>query len=318
MKRTSGGFTLIELLVVVAIIALLISILLPSLQTAREQAKRVVCGSNLRSIAQAMVNYSVQNRDVVPAHQGPEPDYVFIKGSTSIMAPGNQWHLGELLLPQMNTAGPPRNGPGQTFLDQDLFDTKAVGRVFYCPSTGNGVNSDPNFPTWGNPNTVGSFMDYAQFWNYIGIASIRVGRQLYATQPQGVFQVLDDDVNVIPGNPTNPSDPSALVSLPYSASRDDHLKMPNSSVEVPLFGEYMTSFNRQAATIRSDFLAGRLKPEGGNHPWTGHTSGGPTPNGGNFGYVDGHVEWRTSAKLRPRLLIDRVFVGGSVRPTYWW
>ena len=56
-RQAKSAFTLIELLVVVAIIALLISILLPSLSRAREQARIATCLSGLRSIGQATVSY---------------------------------------------------------------------------------------------------------------------------------------------------------------------------------------------------------------------------------------------------------------------
>ena len=56
--QRSRGFTLIELLVVVAIIALLISILLPNLGKAKEQANRVYCSANLRSIGFSLQSYA--------------------------------------------------------------------------------------------------------------------------------------------------------------------------------------------------------------------------------------------------------------------
>jgi prepilin-type N-terminal cleavage/methylation domain-containing protein/prepilin-type processing-associated H-X9-DG protein len=64
--RRRSGFTLVELLVVIGIIALLVSILLPALNTAREQAQRTACLSNLRSLGQAVAIYQAESKGVFP------------------------------------------------------------------------------------------------------------------------------------------------------------------------------------------------------------------------------------------------------------
>ena len=64
--RKKNGFTLIELLVVISIIALLMSILMPSLQKARRQAQFVVCKSNLHQYSLAGAMYLDDNNDAFP------------------------------------------------------------------------------------------------------------------------------------------------------------------------------------------------------------------------------------------------------------
>ena len=60
------GFTLVELLVVIGIIALLISILLPSLNRAREQANATKCLNNMRQVGIAFMMYAGENKGLFP------------------------------------------------------------------------------------------------------------------------------------------------------------------------------------------------------------------------------------------------------------
>ena len=72
-----NGFTLIELLVVISIIALLVSILLPALNQAREQARRTICATNQRQLLTGMHMYAQENEGVLPVVIDPIPHLEF-------------------------------------------------------------------------------------------------------------------------------------------------------------------------------------------------------------------------------------------------
>ncbi len=75
-RALARAFTLIELLVVVAIIAILVSILLPALGRARQQGKQAVCLNNMRQMGIALLSYALEHNEYVPTSSCPlaEPD----------------------------------------------------------------------------------------------------------------------------------------------------------------------------------------------------------------------------------------------------
>src|SRR5688572_21932679 len=87
-SRARAAFTLVELLVVIGIIALLISILLPALNKARESANTAKCASNLRQIYTASTNYSALWKGVQMPASGGSPNAMYNWWGTEMCGAG--------------------------------------------------------------------------------------------------------------------------------------------------------------------------------------------------------------------------------------
>jgi len=152
-RRIRGGFTLVELLVVIAIIGILVGLLLPAVQAAREAARRMQCGNNLKQIGLAFMNFESAYKKIpsggfdgdprLPGMQYDEAPGQY-EGSTCCRAGHpNGWNHFFKILPFMEQNNvynlarfevAPLHGTRPADYDGEDTVARAIIPSYYCPS----------------------------------------------------------------------------------------------------------------------------------------------------------------------------------------
>jgi len=170
------GFTLVELLVVITIIGILIALLLPAVQAARESARRVQCKNNLKQLSLALLNYE-STWGVFPPGEvhGPHWNHCHWDGQIGIWC--------NLILPQLDQQAAHDmldfNITPQYASDNNVEVSRMQFPFMHCPSDGYfGLTT-----TWPNASGTGerNEKNRCRIWHYYAVAgSVEVSTKIHA------------------------------------------------------------------------------------------------------------------------------------------
>ena len=293
MIGSRKAFTLVELLVVIAIIALLVSILLPAISKSREQARRVVCASDLRQMGILLEYYCEDNENFYP--QPYSSNYPWSGTLSDIDADGIP-NLGLLSLVPYLFASSSAKGDGSV----------SRMRIFWCPS-GAQKYTDESVGSW------------------VGSAYGTFGYTLYAG-----YQGANSAIGASNGQLNSfwqPLEHSPLKNIPHKSS-DGKKSRPSwiTITDINFSGYSSRISNGALPTIK----AGDFFPRSNHYAQTsgriGRSAGTKidASAGSNSLHMDTHVDWNNESvmqdddKLVQILVTDQNLVNPGAAGASWW
>jgi prepilin-type N-terminal cleavage/methylation domain-containing protein len=180
------AFTLVELLVVIAIIGILVALLLPAIQSAREAARRTQCINHLKQFGLALQNYHSANKSFPQGAIMETPTQVYANANASLLP-----YFEEAALHSIYNQNKPWEGQGPGVAETPIS-------IFKCPSSGatNPIYDPLMDPKWSPPNNKYGITEYAYCMGYTdafcaqkdAIVIVKAGR--VKKEQRGVFGVL--------------------------------------------------------------------------------------------------------------------------------